>query len=163
MAEQNNSTALLQALERLLHSYEIETLLTEADGLPMLKARLTELGRAEGEALMEICLVPMAAAAQQPQGHLLQFYTTTASNLDEANIAPALSALNPINLRCPVGAFLVYEPLRQLCHKHMVVLAGEQSLWTAQAEAALLAAVETIDRFFDETVIIADDAANDLS
>ena len=64
-----------------------------------------------------------------------------------------------MNLRCPAGAFQIYTPLRQMYHKYTAVLLDGTDR-QAQAQAALMLAVETVDRLFDETVVIADDAAN---
>lgn len=157
MVQENNT--ILTSLEAFLHEYGIPTKMASESGLTVLKARLNDLGRAEGEALMEICLLPLEPDASGAGRTLIQFYTTTAAGLDEANIAPALAALNAVNLRCPAGAFQIYTPLRQIYHKYTAVLLDGTDR-QAQAQAALMLAVETVDRLFDETVVIADDAAN---
>lgn len=157
----NNQTneAIFAALERTLDEYGLAHQRQDAGGLALLKVRLDGLGRAEGEALMEICTLPMGQDPAEKPRKLLQFYTTTAAGLDDANTAPALAALNQVNLRCPVGAFHLYTPQKQMYHKYSLVL-DAASDWAAQAVTAMTAVVEVIDHLFDETIVIADDAAN---
>jgi hypothetical protein len=156
MADREEQRALLAGLEALLQEYEIETQLSEGENLLVLRARFSDLGTAGGAALMEICEYPFTVGEGKAM-RLLQFYTTTAENIDETNLEPALIALEPVNMRCPLGAFGIYAPLRQMYHKYTALL-GENP--AAEARSALLAVVEVLDRFFDETIILADDAAN---
>lgn len=148
---QTKDLRVLKALQALLNEYSIENLLDESGEIPVLKARLCDLGSVTGKAMMEICEYPFATH------RLLQFYTTTAERMDEENLIPAARALDRVNLRCPLGAFGVYEPLRQMYHKYTAVLddAPEDC-----ACSALTAVVEVLDRLFDETIIIADHAQN---
>ncbi len=158
MDNQTNE-AIFAALEQTLDEYGLAYQRQDAGGLEMLKVRLDDLGHAEGTALMEICMLPMG---QNPEGStrkLLQFFTTVAAGLDESNTAPALAALNQVNLRCPVGAFHLYTPQKQMYHKYSLAL-DASSGWAAQAVTAMTAVVEVIDHLFDEVIIIADDAAN---
>ena len=156
MADREEQRTLLAGLEALLRKYEIETQLSEGENLLVLRARFNGLGTAEGTALMEICEYPFTVGEGKPM-RLLQFYTTTAENIDEKNLVPALIALEPVNMRCPLGAFGIYAPLHQMYHKYTALL-GENP--EAEARSALLAVAEVLDRLFDETIIIADDAAN---
>ena len=156
---QEKQQELLQSLEQVFQEYDIPTQMGRQEGMDVLKARLDGLGSSEGEALMEICLIGAGAGPEGDPRDLIQFYTTTAAGIDEANLAPAQQALNQVNLRCPMGSFQIYTPLRQMYHKYTLLLApeGDARAWARQT---LLFLVDVIDRMFDETILIADNAAN---
>lgn len=156
MANQDFQKLLVSVEAFLKEEYGFETWIGEDEGYLMLKARLLGLGECQGEAVMEVC--PVSLDMEPANGmHMLQFYTTVAANINEDNILPALHALNSMNMRCPVGAFHLFEEDRQMYHKYTALLEEGES-GVRQATIALSMVAETINQLFDEAILIAYDA-----
>lgn len=155
MADQDFTSLLTKMQQFAEEAYGLETWRGEDNGFQMLKISLIQLGNGSGQAIMEICPVPLAP---NPDGEvrLVEFYTTVADHIREDNMAPALAALNRINLRCPVGAFHLYDQAHQMYHKYGAVLpmgeAGDQL-----ATLVFSMVVETVNQMFEDALAIAAD------
>lgn len=156
MAEQSFND-LLTNMQSVLEGMGYATRLGSESGVLQLKARLTGLGLCRGEALMELTPVEIIPDEEGHGRSLLQFYTTTAADLDQKDLEAVMVTLNDVNLRCPFGSFHVYEPLRQLYHRYTAVLPqGEDP--AVQAIAALRMVLTALNQLFDETILIANGA-----
>ncbi len=153
---------ILQEVEEWIRAEQLaDTHLTVEDGVDVLKLHLTGLGNEEGaeeplngEALMQVCLLPFSDDTP-----LVQFYTTVAVDLDEENLVPAAAAYNALSLTCPLGSFHVHEPRRQAYHKYCYMLLQDELEWVDAIELMLLHCWNVIDRFFLDALGIASDAA----
>lgn len=155
MADQDFTSLLTRMQQFAEEAYGLETWLGEDNGFQMLKVGLVQLGKGSGQAVMEICPVPLAP---NPDGEvqLVEFYTTVADHIREDNMAPALAALNRMNLRCPVGAFHLFEDQHQMYHKYGAVLPmGEAG--TQLATMVFSMVVETVNQLFEDAMAIAAD------
>ncbi len=152
---------LLQEIQKMLQGFGIEALLSDEQEIVMLKARFEGLGRAKGSALMEICVpAPAFSGLNGEPLAVLQVYTTLASNMDEANINPALTALNSLNAKCALGSLHLYIPQRQLFHRFNHLLCGEKlENFRVEALNAVNLVAGIINSIFDEAITIADDAS----
>lgn len=156
MAKQDFSQLLAQIEAFVKEDYDFETWIGEDGGYLMLKVRLQDMGECQGDAVLEVCPVPLDPEPESGIG-LLQFYTTVAANIADSNFLPALHALNRLNLRCPLGAFHLFENDHQMYHRHTAVLEAGQA-GVRQAKVALSLVVETVDQLMDEAILIAYDA-----
>ncbi len=157
MGDKNNY--ILERLKAELLAMGFESYLVVDEEINVLKAELTELGRAEHKAVLEVMALPYEVDEEQV---LVQFYTTIAMNMDDSNIPPAIAALNTLNASVPVGAVHIYEDYKQMYHRYAALLNEDWTLDTKYAvcTSALIACINTVDFIYDEAIIISDDVAN---
>ena len=113
--------AFFTELEKLLKEEGLETYLmpgTEVQIGNTLRAMVpvTEAGNA---VLLEVMAVPLTEDA-----HLLQIYSTIIAEISSGYDLLKEAVLD-WNLTCPLGAFGIYKPLKQLYHKYNYLMTVE--------------------------------------
>ncbi len=147
---------ILEHIEVELMKLGLETNFLLQDGVTLLRAELTDLGRGEHSAIFEVMAVPYAVDGDAT---LLQFYTTIAVNMDDDNIFPAVIALNSANVGVTIGSLHVFEEIGQLYHKYSIAIDDSWSddVKKVVVSSALFSTLNVVDAAYDEAIVISDD------
>ncbi len=116
---------LLDEFNRQFNEAGYETRFKEDDGLYLLQAAIEGLGEDEkGDALMELCFVPIDEEGKEDVGDviLFQIYTTFLLTVPEKKEKSVLAGLNTLNMDCLLGAYGVYSEQKQVYHRYITVL-----------------------------------------
>ena len=102
-----------------------ETRFKEDEGLYILQAAIEGLGDDEkGNALMELCFVPVDEEGNESIGDvtLFQIYTTFLIGIPEKKEKDVLYGLNEVNMDCLLGAYGIFNDEKQIYHRYITVL-----------------------------------------
>ena len=102
-----------------------ETRFKEEEGLYILQAGIEGLGeKEEGDALMELCFVPIDDEDNKDVGDaiLFQIYTTFLIDMQKKKEKDVLYGLNEINMDSLLGAYGVYSEQKQIYHRYITLL-----------------------------------------
>ena len=116
---------LLEEFNRQFGEAGYETRFKDSDGLYMLQAALVGLGEEEeGNALMELCFVPIDDEGKEDIGDviLFQIYTTLLLKIPEKKEKNILAGLNELNMDCLLGAYGIFNQEKQIYHRYITVL-----------------------------------------
>ena len=116
---------LLEEFNRQFGEAGYETRFKEEDGLYFLQAALIGLGEEEkGNALMELCFVPIDEEGKEDIGDviLFQIHTTFLDKVPEKKEKNILTGLNELNMECLLGAYGIFHQEQQIYHRYITVL-----------------------------------------
>lgn len=116
---------LLEEYDRQFKEAGYETRFKEDEGLYILQAAIVGLGDDEsGNALMELCFVPIDEEGNEDIGDtiLFQIYTTFLIGIPEKKEKNVLVGLNELNMDCLLGAYGIFNEEKQIYHRYITVL-----------------------------------------
>ncbi len=116
---------LLEEFNRQFNEAGYETRFKEDEGLYILQAAIEGLGEEEkGNALMELCYVPIDEEGKEDIGNviLFQIYTTFLVGVEPGKEKDILSDLNELNMDCLLGAYGIFSQEKQVYHRYITVL-----------------------------------------
>ena len=116
---------LLEEYDRQFHEAGYETRFKEDEGLYILQAAIQGLGEDEkGDALMELCFVPVDDEGKEDVGDviLFQIYTTFLIKIPEGKEKDILAGLNALSMDCLLGAYGIFDEQKQVYHRYITVL-----------------------------------------
>ncbi len=116
---------LLEEFKRQFDEAAYENRFKEDEGLYILQAAIQGLGEAEkGNALMELCFVPIDEEGKEDIGDmvLFQIYTTFLPKVPEKKEKTVLAGLNELNMDCLLGAYGIFSEEKQVYHRYITVL-----------------------------------------
>ena len=116
---------LLEEFNRQFNEAGYETRFKEDEDLYLLQAGLQELGADEkGDALMELCFVPVDDEGNEDVGDvvLFQIYTTLVLDVPEKKEKNILAGLNELNMDLLLGAYGIFSQEKQIYHRYITVL-----------------------------------------
>jgi len=116
---------LLEEFNRQFNEAGYETRFKEDEGLYILQAGIEGLGEDEkGDALMELCFVPIDEEGKEDIGDviLFQIYTTFLIKIPDKKEKTVLAGLNELNMDCLLGAYGIFNEQKQIYHRYITVL-----------------------------------------
>ena len=116
---------LLEEYNRQFNEAGYETRYKEDEDLYILQAAMVGLGEDEkGNALMELCFVPIDEDGSEDIGDvvLFQIYTTFFVGVTEKKVKSILAGLNELNMDLLLGAYGIYNEEKQVYHRYITVL-----------------------------------------
>ena len=116
---------LLEEFNRQFNEAGYETRFKEDEELYFLQAAIQGLGDdEEGNALMELCFVPIDEEGKEDIGDviLFQIYTTFLLDIPEKKEKNVLVGLNELNMDSLLGAYGIFNEEKQVYHRYITVL-----------------------------------------
>ncbi len=116
---------LLEEFNRQFNEAGYETRFKEDEDLYILQAAIPGLGEEEkGNALMELCFVPLDEEGNEDIGDviLFQIYTTFFVGVTEKKVKSILVGLNELNMDLLLGAYGIFNQEKQVYHRYITVL-----------------------------------------
>ena len=116
---------VLEEYNRQFNEAGYETRFKEEEGLYILQAAIEGLGeKEEGDALMELCFVPIDEEGSEEVGDaiLFQIYTTFLIDIQKKEEKDVLYGLNELNMDCLLGAYGIFNEQKQIYHRYITLL-----------------------------------------
>lgn len=116
---------VLEEYQRQFTEAGYENRFKEDEGLLLLQAGIEDLGDSEdGNALMELCFVPIDEDGTEDIGNviLFQIYTTLMLDIPAKKEKSILAGLNELNMDCLLGAYGIFKEQMQVYHRYITVL-----------------------------------------